>query len=631
MSSRKRFRSTAFTSNDLSQSSIVNQRTGGWGPYASYTPVDDSTVTRLPPTESSFMTELGGWGADDNVIQGGQSRKTFHNSSGLNGCQRLISDGLFDCNGYYTFTEENNFVQLVLYDFYKPDEMGTEIQLQPRTCFIDLGGPLKLALSNRGDGDAEQMKRLIQELVYTINASFGTCWPRFCWWNNEVLCPGSDWKKSCDNQYYYPQANPVDDNMDGNLAAAMFIQDPANVPLILCQIIGVSQLCFSINPAFQALYTQHDFYLQLMTPRMSPIFTNGNYPAKPYLNPNLINGCNGWFCKGPYVFGFGFRDSETRGADGMFIEDDGCGGGSQLLGGDGFTDIYGPSFISTAELDLMGGDFTETTTITFTSDTQYLAVNSACAMRCLQKVVLANMPCTLTNSRYYVVRSPELSSGQILPFLCNIESGGSVTEDTMGLLWNTVLSGNRPRDISGDYGINTYSTTAKEVNPMFNLTDYRLFIETEWMSLASSLCMNSNNMLTVQGEDMVSMRVKNSTLYYSNQIPSIYDLKDTEGNAINTTRNSFPSLYDSLAPSWKTEATGSTNYDSQMDVQRVCRNRLLIRYNTTADDPPLPTSVPDVNTPNYFPIEDLWNSSLVTAGLQKTADKSVHFIRAIGF
>ena len=620
-------RSRNLSSQDISTSSMVSQRTAGWGPYSGYTPITSSAVTRLPPTESSFMTELGGNGVEQSADDGIR----FQNNCGLNGCQRLIEDGFFDVNGIYTLTEENHFVQLVLYDFYKSSPESTEIALQPRTCFIDLGGAMKLALSKRGDSDATQIQYLLQELTYTINASFGIAWPRFCWWNSEIIAPASDWKKSVDNEFYYPQANPVDDNM-GTTAAAMFIQSPSDAtPIILCQIIGVSQLCFSINPNFQAEHPGHRYFMQLMTPRMSPMFTLGTYPAYPYLNPNLINGCNGWFRKAPYVFGFGFRSVSSVGNPDTVMG--GCGDNSSMstfLDGDGFVDIYGSALVTTPELDLIGNDFVTTTLLTdITPENEEIQINAACYARKLQKVVIANMPCTLTNSRYYVIRSPELSQNQILPFLTNVESGSAIAEDTLGILWNTIVNGNRPRDISGNYGINTITPACKEVNPMFNLTNYRLWLESEWSSVASVLSNNSNNMLLVQGEDLVSRLVKDNTVYFSNRIPSIYSLEQINGNAVDATLFSFPACYDSFLPSWKTKIT---NTDSQFDVQQVGRNRLLVRYLVTTEDPILPTSIPNVSIPiRYEPIVEQWSSAQMMAGLQKSAEKSVHFMRAVGF
>lgn len=616
-----RKRSRPLTVHDVSTSNIVQQRTSGWGPYSGYTPITSSAVTRLPPTESSFMTELGGSGVEDD------QQEIFQNNCGLNGCQRIIEDGFFDVNGLYTLTEENHFVQLLLYDFFNNEE--GRISLQPRTCFIDLGGAIKLALSNRGGDDAEQIRRLIQELTYTINASFGVVWPRFCWWNSERICPASPWKRSSDNEHYYPQANPVDDNL-GDTAAAMFIQEPETPILILCQVIGVSQLCFSINPAFQAAHPGHDYYLQLMTPRMSPMFTYGVYPAEPYLNKNLINGLNGWFRKAPYVFGFGFRSVSNVGN----IEVDECSSSSSsFLDGDGFTDIYGANTVTTDELEQIGLDFVMTNVVDFTdANDQYIQINQACYRRKIQKVVIANMPCTLTNSRYYVIRSPELSQNQILPFLSNIECGSTITEDTLGILWNTIVNGNRPRDISGNYGINTITPACKEVNPMFNMSNYRLWLESEWSSIASTLSNNSKNMLLVQGEDIQSRVLKDNTVYFSNQIPSIYQLKQINGSAINATINSFPSCYDAYLPSWKTLLDGSNDVDSQFDVQQVSRNRLLIDYEVTTADPIVPESIPNEEIPlKYKPLVNQWGSAVMTAGLQKTSEKSVHFMRAVGF
>lgn len=601
--------SSPFTSNDVSVSNQVRQRTAGWGPYAAMGPtVNMGAVIRLPPTESSFITELGGKGADEGLGSVSMGN-IFQNNVGLGGCQRIIEDGMFDCNGYYTFTEENNFVQLILYDFYNREE--DNVYLQPRTCFIDLGGALKYSISKRGEagGEGVQMSRLIDELIYTINASFGISWPRFCWWNNEILAPLNAFKKSCENEYYTPQSNPVDLNM-GTVTAAMFQQRDDAIPMILCQKIGVNQLCFSINPAFQEAHPGHDFYLQLCTPRLSPIFTRGTYPAMKYLNPNLINGKNGWFRKGYFVFGFGYRDKFA----------------------DEYFDIYQTesmmnSQIGDTALSTIADDFVTTTTASFGSEETYAqVVNALCTTRLLQKVVIANLPCTLTNSRYYAINSPELSTNQIMPFISSKDCGGT-TESTTGIIWNTVINGNRPRDITGKLGERFISKTCKEINPMFNLTNYTLTISTELGGLIES----NQSQTIIEGEDAKTKLIKDSTLFFSNRIPITYEIKDISGNTIDPQIISFPDCYDSLAPDWMISTNG--NYDTQFDIEKVCRNRLLIRYDTVdwGEETPSPDVAPNINYGNYKKINDLWNSSLLTYGLEKTSEKSVHFMRAVGF
>lgn len=609
-------RRRVLTSNDISQDNILRQRSSGWGPYSSYgghIPQGQSII-RLPPTESSFITELGGKGADDGLIGGTQGHNSsFQSSSGLGGCQRLIEDGLFDNNSLYTMTEENNFVQFLLYDFYK--NTSTTIVLQPRTCFIDLGGPLKLAISKKGSSLTEEIQRLQQELTFALTASFGISWPRFCWWNLEYVYPGSPWKKSVDNHYYYPQCNPVDAKMGGDASGAMFIQSNSYPPLILVQLIGVSQLSFSINPDFVELYPDHDFYMQLLTPRMEGIFSIGTYPAKTYLNPNLINGQNGWFEKGPYIFGFGFRDASTS----------------------LFHDIYdtdtNPN--ATDSLTFISQDFETTRVLTFASGTEADRIeitNNNCEARKLQKVVLANMPCTLINSRYYYIRSPELSVNQIMPFLSSVDAGAP--GDTIGVLWDSLPQGNISRDISGEHGFGFISTTAKEINPMFNQTNYSLFIETEWAEVVGTNMQSSSNLI-IQGEDMKSKTIKDTTNHFSNYIPDIWKLVAVGGGTVNPTLSTFPTIYDVYCPSWKTTADGSSNYDSQFDIEKLCRNRLLWNYYTSQDTPPTPTSVPPstppLKSPNYDNIQRIWSSTFVTAGTQKPSEKSVHFMRAIGF
>lgn len=605
-------RRRVLTSADITQSSVLQQRTSGWGPYSQYGTrmAQNKAIIRLPPTESSFITELGGTGVSDGISVGSQGPSvSFESSSGLGGCQRLIEDGFFDNNSYYTFTEENNFVQLLLYDFYK--NSSTTIALQPRTCFIDMGGALKLALSKKGGSAGEQIQRLQQEITFSLLASFGITWPRFCWWNLDTIYPGSPWKKSVDNQFYYPQANPTDDYFDGTSdVGAMFIQSADSVPLILVQLIGVSQLTFSINPAFQAANPDHDFYLQLMTPRLDPIFTNGTYPASLYLNQNLINGQNGWFEKGPYVFGFGFWDAST----------------SQ------FHDIYDTdtSPIATTPLEFIYNDFLSTTVLTFfTEEDRITITNNNCEARKLQKIVIANFPFTLVNSRYNFIRSPELSSNQVIPFLSSTDAGAP--GDTIGILWNDLTNGNLSRDISGHHGVNVISTTAKEINPMFNQSLYTLFIETEWADVIGSSMQSSSNFI-IQGEDSRSRALKDNTVFFSNRIPSIWKLLPI---TLDPTLESFPTLYDGYCPAWKTTSDSSSNYDTQLDIQKFCRNRLLWNYLTTQASPPLPTSAPDLTyptkSPNYDAIQQRWSSSFLTTGTLKPSEKSVHFMRAIGF
>lgn len=597
------------TSSGLGMREAPNvQRSSGWGPYSTsstnpYYPQQGSTIN-LPPCQGSFITELGGSGPEGGSVGGAISNGSSYTlSAGLGGCQKLIEDGFFDNNALYNFTEENNFVQLLLFDLYSVSDI--EFIPQPRTCYIDFGA-LKLSLSNIGNSPQQSLLRLQQEITFALTASFGISWPRFCMWNCSAFGTTGGFYVTTDNPYYYPQVNPVDDN-NGDVNAAMFIQT-TTPPMILCQLVGASQLAFSVNPAFQAANPDHDYYIQLMTPRTKGFLDQGTYPLSQYVNQNLVNGNNGWFEKGPYLMGYGFRDFEDS----------------------TFHDIYDENDWGQDQFETLAQYFNGNFPVFYSSGDYNSAANGFCGSLFLQKVTIGNMSMSLVASRYYSIRSAELSTNQVRPFISNTTS--ATPTDTLGILWDITLDGNVARDATGSSGgastTDSSSTTAifsgmtKEVNPMFCLNQYSLYLTNEWGDSPG------NNSILIQGEDALAKTIKDSTVIQSDNLPIFHKLSDQDGNQIDPTIFGFLAIYNSYAPAWKTLPSGATYYDSQFSILRLCRNRTLLRYFWTLDVPVTTASTPTA-TDGYASIVNLWGSQALVVGEQKPAETSVHFMTTI--
>lgn len=583
-----------------------NQSEGGI--VYSKTDGKEQAVNTIPPTEATFMTEIGG--IDGNLFDSSQalsasSAPTFQCNPTVQGCKRFVEDGFFDTNGLFTFTEENNFVQLILYEIYS-DVPNIHAFYQPKTCFIDMGGAMKWAMSNTKNLPRQyQMERLQQELAFAIMASFGIAWPRFCWWNNNAVCSGGAGaiasQQSSQNPTYFPQLNPVDAGY-GNYDSSMFQQLCPIPPMILVQIRGGGQLMISINPRFENYYYPYrQFYLQMMTPRLGGVLDQGTYPATPYLNAGLLNGTYGWYEKGPYVFGFGIRNQSTGEYHDLF---------------------WTPSNVpSDPTLQLIGSDFAAVPANGFNYSNQG-EFNAAVASRKLQKVVIGNLPCLLANSRYYFIRSPELTRGQLMPFVSS--QTACAPFDTVGVMWEDVLTGNKVRDVSGSEGLgNIFSSTTIHMNPWFSITNYSLFLETEFGEEIQSL----NSSSIIQGQDVNATAIKDNTNFITFSFVYNEKLSDQNNNVLNSPAFIVPAMYNAYAPVWKKQVNNG-GYNVHMDLWRLCQNRTLIKFNVTLSTPALPTS-PINNNSLYSQIQQLWYSTALTLGYEKAAERSVHFIRAI--
>jgi len=194
--------------------------------------------------------------------------------------------------------------------------------------------------------------------------------------------------------------------------------------------------------------------------------------------------------------------------------------------------------------------------------------------------------------------------------------------------WDNVLGGNQPRDAtSSGYNQNDnalFTSTTKEVNPMFCVDQYSLYIVNEWGDNAG----DATDLL--QGEDVIAKNIKDSTVIVSNLLPNLEKLEDQASNGVNPTISGFPAIYNAYAPSWMQPPSGVTIYQSQFSSAIFCRNRTLLRYQWTLAGPPTPLSTP-TNTSGYLPIASLWGSQSLLVGEEKPAETSVHFMRSIGF
>lgn len=630
---RKRSR---FSVNNTNAGPLERQRTISWGPYSHsssfinpYYPQQNSIIN-LPPAESVLINELGG----NESIQNNQAGNCDTSlSAGLGGCQKVIEDGFYDNNGYFNFTEEGSFVQLLAYRFRRTNtNPNTQQSVECISCYIDMG-TLKLNIENKDIKTEVIIKQLQEEISFALTGSQSISWPRFCMWNS-VTAPSLT-RKSYACSPWLPQANPVDDSMLNN-AFALFFQTTIP-PLVLVKLTGMRQLTITLNPDYVSYcntnyppYGSSNWLFQLLTPRTDGLLnissSTGNLTRPPlpseYLNVGLLDGKHGWFQRNPYTFGFGFR---------KYVES----------GRSYFCDIYEynnwdkSNFLST-----IGSDFVinQPTIITYDPTRPYYDMNQFAKTRFLQPLVVANMPCSMSASRYYLLTSSYISSKQVRPFISTTTSSGPT--DTIGIMWDNVINGNIPRDISGSLGEDTgnMSFFIKEINPMFNNDRFNLIIYDEWYTRSLSGGGYISNR-TLQAVNNNTANLKDQAIYNAIYIP-LYSTTtpptNQNGTIIEPTWSGIPyDLYSPYAPSWmKFDSDSHGNgYNVQFDVRRYCRNRCLVSFQYKNSSEPVvdrtPTSSLSTFKPYNIIVQNLWGTSNIEDGEEKPSDKKVHFMRLI--
>lgn len=617
---RKRAR---YTINSTNAGPLNQQRNSTWGIYATgstfinpYYPQQNSII-QLPPSEAMLMNELGGNQSLTNQ-QGGQSN--VYLSAGLGGCQKAISHGLFDQNGYYNFTEENSIVQLLAYRF-KPNPLNNNTQfVECVSCLIDMGA-LKLNLTNAKNVSSrnEIIQRLQQELCFALICQQAISWPRFCMWNSSIAPGGTN--QACNCKPWMPQGNPVDDSF-GNDGFTCFSQNIP--PLLNIRLTGLSQLTISvnlyyINYVFNTYGVFHPWMIQLMTPRLNGVLDKGVVPMSNYINSTLVDGNHGWFRRGCYVFGFGYFNDELN----------------------SYSDIYEKNNWSTTQFsNTIGYDFSVNPTqlIPYDPLNDWKDINIFCKSRFLQFVVVANMPCTLTSSRFYYITSHELSLNQVKSFISSVDKPGP--SNTIGILWDDVINGNNARNISGYFGYDEgkYSYLVKELNPMFNQQHISLNIISEWQP--NSFMTNDVQIQVLRNENSNLFNVKNNSVYKACYIPFISGTPPTDQNGvvINPIIKGIPySIYVPYIPPWMDASTvdPAIGFNNQFDILKYCRNRCLVSFSYKNNSAPYIyiTSPTEIST--IKPYEDIsnsyWQSTLLQDGNEKPAATKVHLTRIIGF
>lgn len=614
-----------YNVNSTNAGPLQRQRNSTWGIYntaSAYIAPEypqQNAIINLPPSESVLFLELGG---NENIQSMKAGETSVALSAGLGGCQRIIADGVYDSNGYYNFTEENCFVQLLAYRFKINPSDNTKQYVECCSCYIDMTA-LKLALSaSDGAGnDDVVLKRLQEELCFALVGQQCISWPRFCMWNSSIAPGGCNRSSNC--KPWMPQGNPVDNSFN-NQGFSMFQQTIP--PLLLVQLTGLRQLTFSLNPAYTT-YCQDTFgisypwFFQLMTPRTQGVLDQGDIPMSLYVNSTLIDGNHGWFERGPYCFGFGYLNYNTS----------------------EYVDVYKLNNWTTSQFaNTIGGDFTSNPTrqINYDATNPWYDINIFCASRFLLPVVVANMPCSLSASRFYFVTSREASLNQVKSFVSS--SSQPAPYDTIAMLWDNPLHGNVMRDTTGNIGEDEglCSNFIKEMNPMFNQDRMSLHIIDEWAS--SSLVGGSsqaNRHVQCEYSDVCSL--KDNAVY--NALYKALAMNPTpptnqNGVAINPITSGFPfAIYSPYVPRWMSTTTfdTTTGFNVQFDVRRYCRNRCLVSFSYLNSSTPYTwLSLPgDIAT--YKPygnvVSQLWNSSKIEDGELKSGNESIYFMRLIGF
>lgn len=604
-----------YSMNSSNAGPLQHQRTSTWGIYSSNNANIDpaypqqNAIINLPPAQVVLMTELGG-NEDIKQFKGGEM--DIELSAGLGGCQRVISDGFYDTNGYYNFTEENCFVQLLAYRF-RPNPSDTTKQfVECISCYIDMG-TLKLSIEENNNLKPEiALKRLQEELCFALTGQQCIGWPRFCMWNSS-RAPSNTYRSS-DCKPWMPQGNPVD-NSFGNDGFALFQQTIP--PLLTVTLTGCRQITINLNPDYVDYCTLNygksdPWFFQLMTPRINGILDQGSIPMNGYVNPSFIDGNHGWFERGPFCFGFGFLNYNT----GEYV------------------DIYKLNNWTISNFtNTIGNDFNVNpiTQINYDVANPWSDIYTFCQSRYLQATVVASMPCTLCASRFYFIRSRELSLNQVKPFVGSTSQSGPV--DTMAILWDEVLEGNRRRDITGTIGEDNGTCTnfTKELNPLYNQNRVSIQIIDEWAT--NSLVGGSNiGNRTLQNEYADSDIIKDNAVYKAIYAPLFYTILDQNANPLDPILSGFPyTIYSPYAPRW---ITSTSPYNVQFDVRRYCRNRCLLTFKICLNDPFNWQTIPgDIST--FLPYDEvvtkLWGTSRIEDGEEKPGNDKVLFMSLIGF
>ena len=622
---RKRAR---FSVNSTNAGPLQAQRTMSWGPYSHsasfinpYYP-QQNAIIQLPPSESVLINELGGNESLTNYQAGSCDTDL---SAGLGGCQKVIEDGFYDNNGIFNITEEGSFVQLLAYRFTHYSDVPETSFVECLSCYIDMGA-IKLNLSSPNIRPEVVIKQLQEEISFALICQQAISWPRFCMWSS-VFAGTKFTRLACDCKPWMPQGNPVDESFINN-AFSLFFQDGSIPPLINVTLTGMRQLTFSLNKDYLDYANETyginsaQWFFQLMTPRTNGILDQGEVPMSSYVNTSLVDGYHGWFNRNPFTFGFGYRKFNSSANSSVYC------------------DIYDlNNWTSTNFANTIGKDFsTQFNVIPYDASKPFFHINEFCKSRYLTPVVTANMPCSMSASRYYFLTSSYISTKQVRPFISTTASSGPT--DTVGILWDNAIDGNIPRDITGDMGQSSgnVSMFIKEINPMFNLSRFNFLILDEW----STNTLNGGGYITnrtIQSVNNNTANVKDEAVYeavYTALRSTATPPTDQNGTSINPIWDGIPyDLYSPYEPRWMTftEDDHANGYNVQFDIRRYCRNRCLVNFSYKNNSAPFDdyTIPPEISTfkPYSIVVNQLWGQSTIEDGEEKPADKKVHFMRLI--